>query len=89
MTLEIPVCEACGRAVFPERLLCPACGARAWRREPVAAGVLEAASQRGEVRVGAVRTPLGPLVIARVVGDVQPGDEAPLSADGNVPVAGA
>lgn len=41
------------------------------------------------MRVGAVRTPLGPLVIARVVGDGQPGDELPLSADGDVPVAGA
>jgi len=76
MTLEIPVCEACGRAVFPVR------------REPVDSGVLEAAAQRGEVRVGAVRTSLGPLVIARVVGDAQPGDEVPLSADGTVPVAG-
>lgn len=89
MTLEIPVCEACGRAVFPERLLCPACGGRAWRREPVAKGVLEAASQRGEVRIGAVRTPLGPLAITRLVGNAKPGDEVPLSADGTVPVAGA
>lgn len=89
MTLEIPVCEACGRAVFPERLLCPACGARTWRREPVAAGVLEVAAQRGEVRIGAVRTPLGPLAITRLVGDAEPGDEVPLSADGDVPVAGA
>lgn len=89
MTLEIPVCEACGRAVFPERLLCPACGARAWRREPVASGVLEAAAQRGEVRVGAVRTPLGPLAIARVVGTAAPGDEVSFSVDGEVPVAGA
>lgn len=89
MTLEIPVCEACGRAVFPERLLCPDCGARAWRHEPVASGVLEAAAERGDVRVGAVRTPLGPLAIVRVVGDAEPGDEVPLSADGGVPVAGA
>lgn len=89
MTLEIPVCEACGRAVFPDRLLCPACGARAWRREPVATGVLEAAAQRGDVRIGAVRTSLGPLAIVRLVGDAKPGDEVPLSADGDVPVAGA
>ncbi|MCC7250725.1 MAG: hypothetical protein IT540_02485 [Hyphomicrobium sp.] len=89
MTIEIPVCLACGRAVFPERLLCPACGARAWRREPVSSGILEGVAQRGDVRVGAVRTPLGPLVIARVVAAVEPGDETPLSADGDVPVAGA
>ena len=88
MTFELSVCNACGRAVFPERLLCPQCGAREWRREPVASGVLEAAAERGEVRVGAVRTPLGPLAIARLVSDAKPGDEVPLSADDEVPVAG-
>jgi len=89
MTLEIPVCEACGRAVFPQRLLCPACGARAWRRESVASGVLEAAADRGEVRVGVVRMPPGPLAIVRLVSDAQPGDEVMLSMDGEVPVASA
>lgn len=86
---EVYVCGACGRAVFPERLLCPGCGAREWRREPVETGTLEAAAERGEVRVGAVRTPLGPLAIARVEGDAEPGSEVRLSADGEVPLATA
>ncbi len=89
MTLEVPVCEACGRGAFPPRLLCPGCGARAWRCEPVASGVLESAAQRGDVQVGAVRLALGPLVIVRLVSTAQPGDEVRLSVDGEVPVAGA
>lgn len=86
MTLRIPVCASCGRAVFPQRLLCPACGGREWRAEPVERGVLEAAAER-EARVGAVRTPLGPLVIARVESDAAVGGIVTLDEDGDVPVA--
>lgn len=49
-------------------------------------GLLEAAAER-EVRVGAVRTPLGPLAIARVESDAKPGAEVTLDQDGDVPVA--
>jgi len=38
--------------------------------------VLEAVTARGDVRVGAVRTPLGPLVVAHVA----------LGEDGGIPV---
>ena len=89
MSLRVFVCDSCGRAVFPHRLLCPDCGGAGWRREPVDAGVLEAIADRGDGRIGAVRTPLGPLVIARVEGDLEPGAEVPLGEDGDVPVAGA
>lgn len=85
MSLRVPVCTACGRAVFPRRLLCPDCGGSEFRDEPVDTGVLEAASER-DARVGAVRTALGPLVIARVEGDAGLGDEVPLDEDGDVPV---
>ena len=88
MSLRVFVCEGCGRAVFPRRLLCPDCGVAAWRDEQVEGGVLEAVTARGDVRVGAVRTPLGPLVIARVEGEQQPGADVSLGEDGNVPVAG-
>jgi uncharacterized OB-fold protein len=88
MSLRVFVCEGCGRAVFPRRLLCPDCGGAAWRDEQVKAGVLEAVTARGAVRVGAVRTPLGPLVIARVEGEQQPGADVSLGEDGDVPVAG-
>ena len=87
MSLRVFVCGSCGRAVFPERLLCPDCGARAWREESVEFGVLEAVADRGEVRVGAVRTPLGPLAIARVDSNAGEGGEVSLDEDGEVPVA--
>ncbi len=89
MSFHVFVCEACGRAVFPRRLLCPQCGGRGWREEPVEGGVLEALADRGEVRLGAVRTTAGPLVIARVEGEgeAEPGAGVSLDADGDVPVA--
>ena len=86
MSLQVFVCAACDRAVFPRRLLCPDCGGAEWREEQVASGVLEAAAER-EVRVGAVRTPLGPLAVARIESDAEPGAEVILDQDGDVPVA--
>ena len=88
MSLRVFVCEACGRAVFPRRLLCPDCGGAEWRREAVEAGVLEAAADQGDVRIGAVRTALGPLVIARLEGEPQPGGDVSCREDGDIPVAG-
>lgn len=87
MSLKVPVCRSCGRAVFPERLLCPDCGARNWREEPVDSGVLESLADRGEVRVGIVRTALGPAAIVRVQGAAREGAEVLLEEDGGVPVA--
>lgn len=89
MSLQVFVCNSCGRAAFPQRLLCPFCGARDWREEPVESGVLEGLADRGEVRLGAVRTALGPLAIARVEGDAKEGAEVALDQDGEVPVARA
>lgn len=85
MSLNVPVCTACGRAAFPRRLLCPECGGAEWRDEPVDSGVVEAATER-DARVGAVRTRLGPLVIARLETDAGAGDEVALDQDGDVPV---
>ncbi len=89
MSLRIAVCGSCGSASFPPPFLCPACGAREWHEEQVATGTLEAVADRGEVRLGAVRLPQGPLAIARVEGDAQAGAEVELSEDGYVPVARA
>ena len=86
MSLGLFVCVSCGRAVFPRRLLCPDCGGSEWRREPVETGVLEVATERGDVGVGAVRTPLGPLVVARLEGESRPGGEVSFDEDGGVPV---
>ena len=87
MSLRVAVCGSCGNASFPPPYLCPRCGAREWREEQVESGTLEAVSDRGEVRVGAVRLPQGPVAIARVEGDAQAGAEVALSEDGDVPVA--
>jgi uncharacterized OB-fold protein len=89
VSLRIAVCGSCGSASFPPPFLCPACGAREWHEEQVATGTLEAVADRGEVRLGAVRLPQGPLAIARVEGDAQAGAEVELSEDGDVPVARA
>ena len=86
MTLTLFVCESCGRAVFPHRFLCPDCGGREWGTQPVEGGTLEAAAER-EVRVGAVRTALGPLAIARVETDALEGAEVSLDQEGDTPVA--
>ena len=87
MSFRVAVCGSCGQASFPPPYLCPRCGAREWREERVDSGTLEALADRGEVRLGAVRLPQGPLAIARVEGDVQTGAEVSLSEDGDVPVA--
>lgn len=89
MSLRVAVCGSCGQVSFPPPFLCPACGAREWREEQVARGVLEAVADRGETRLGTVRLEGGPVVIVRVEGSVQAGAEVVLSQDGDVPVAGA
>jgi len=89
VSLRAVTCGSCGRTSFPPPFLCPVCGAREWREEEVASGTLEAVADRGEVRLGAVRLPQGPLAIARVEGDAQVGAEVSLSEDGDVPVARA
>lgn len=89
MSLRVAVCGACGQASFPPPFLCPGCGAREWREEEVATGTLEAVSDRGEVRLGAVQLAQGPLAIARIEGDAQAGAEISLSEDGDVPVGRA
>jgi uncharacterized protein len=88
MSLHVFACASCGRAVFPRRLLCPDCGGSEWRPEAVEGGVLESVADQGDVRLGAVRTSLGPLVIARVESEQAAGAEVSLDADGDVPVAG-
>jgi uncharacterized OB-fold protein len=81
------VCEACGRAMFPRRLLCPECGGVEFRDEQVDTATLEDVADRGEVKLGVVRALSGPLLIARVEGDPQRGGEVSLDQDGEVPVA--
>ncbi|MHB1837478.1 MAG: PhlB family protein [Solirubrobacteraceae bacterium] len=87
MSLQTWRCGSCGRTAFPDRLLCPDCGARDWHEQPVDSGVLESVAQQGEVRIGIVRTPPGALAVVRVEGDAREGDQVTLAQDGEVPVA--
>jgi uncharacterized OB-fold protein len=87
VTFPIPVCATCGRAVFPPRVLCPQCGGREWRDEPVDGGVVERSTERDGTAIATVRTPLGPVLVARLLGDAAAGDAVVLDADGAVPVA--
>jgi uncharacterized OB-fold protein len=89
VSARVFVCESCGRAVFPRRLLCPDCGGRGFRDEQVETATLEDFSDRGEVKLGAVRAPSGPLLIARVEGVPKRGGKVSLDEDGDVPVARA
>ena len=87
MSLTVPVCTACGAAVFPPRALCPRCGAREWRAEPVESGVIVGVTERDGTRIAAVRTPLGPVVVVRLLAHAHAGDGVALSMIRSVPTA--
>ncbi len=89
MTFRIPVCAACAAAVFPPRLLCPRCGGAEWREEAVEQGVLEGRTERNGTGIGAVRTPLGPVVVVRLEGEAAAGDTVSLDDENGVPTARA
>jgi uncharacterized protein len=91
--VPICICGACGHAVFPPRLLCPGCGASEWREEVAERGVVEEVTEalfrvRSEPvtrRLASVRTEVGPVVIARLLDDAEPGAAVSLAlSDGAV-----
>jgi uncharacterized protein len=79
--LEVQRCEACGVALFPDRLRCPTCGGPPAQRVPAGPGRVEEQTQvrraqgqgPGAVRLGSVRLDAGPVVIARLREDVGAG----------------
>jgi uncharacterized OB-fold protein len=87
VSFPIPICGACGAAVFPPRALCPRCGGRAWREERVDTAVVEHTTERDGTAIATVRTSLGPLLVTRLLGNANRGDVVGLDADGAVPVA--
>jgi uncharacterized protein len=90
MSIPVQVCDACGHAVFPERVLCPRCGSRDWHAVEAAGGVAaEVTTHRAGGRVASVATSLGPVVIARAAPGVVPGTEVDLELEGGAPVATA
>lgn len=89
MSLRVPVCTTCGLAVFPPRPLCPRCAGAGWRDEPVESGVIDGITSRDGTLIAAVRTPLGPIVVARLRTEARTGDAVSLGQDGSVPTASA
>jgi uncharacterized OB-fold protein len=87
VTFLLPVCASCGHAVFPSRVLCPACGGTGWETREAAGGVAEQVTAWNGVGVAAVRTDLGPVVVARALAGVDAGGAVELAADGGVPIA--
>jgi uncharacterized OB-fold protein len=87
MSARISVCDDCGKALFPPRLLCPRCGSPAFHEAPVHEGTLEDLGDRGGVVVGMVRVSQGPILIARVLGQPRRGQVVSLDRDGDIPVA--
>jgi uncharacterized OB-fold protein len=87
MSLPVPVCTVCGTAAFPPRALCPRCASAQWRDEPVDAGVVEGVTCRDGTLIAAVRTPLGPLVVVRLVSAARSGDSVSVDLVRSVPTA--
>lgn len=86
--LLVQVCDRCGHAVFPVRVLCPRCGSRDWHEIVAAGGVAEQVTTHREAgRIASVATDAGPIVIARAKKGVQPGSPVALELDGGAPVA--
>jgi uncharacterized OB-fold protein len=81
--LMVAICEQCGHAAHPPRILCPVCAGSAWRLERAGPGVLEEVTRlrrdpesdgRDGQRLAAVRLRRGPRVIACVPTGVETGD---------------
>jgi uncharacterized OB-fold protein len=87
VSFAIPVCTACGAAAFPPRVLCARCGNREWRDAFVDGGAVERTTERDATDIASVRTPLGPLLVVRLLRAAAPGQAVVLDADGDVPVA--
>ena len=74
-------CADCGRLAFPAPLVCHRCGSASWHSSRIDTGVVEeiapvrhaVGGAAGSVTVASVRLEGGPVVVARVVGAVEPG----------------
>lgn len=89
--LAVSVCRACGRTLFPSRVLCPGCGGASWRREPAEEGVVEEVTVAGDaggapVRLATVRLDSGPVVVAGLGDELGPGARVQLVAVAGAPV---
>lgn len=92
--LRVGVCTACGRCVFPRRLLCPECGSAEWVERATAGGVVEETTvlrrvpgaDVAPVAIGTVRLDEGPVVVARLDGPAT-GARVGVHSESGAPVA--
>lgn len=88
--LRVQVCDACGHAVFPRRVLCPRCGTREWHEAPAGPGTVEqVTTHRAGGHIASVALVAGPVVVARAGDDLAAGTRVTLVDDGGAPVASA
>lgn len=92
----VSVCLRCGYVAFPERLLCPHCGEGRWKPREAREGIVESHTRlhrapgrdyRPPMAIALVRVPDGPLVVARLEGEVAAGRVVTLAVEGGAPVA--
>jgi uncharacterized OB-fold protein len=88
--LRVQVCDACGHAVFPRRVLCPRCGAREWHEAPAGPGTVEqVTTHRAGGHIASVALLAGPVVVARAGENLVAGAGVTLEDEGGAPVAHA
>ena len=85
MSISVPVCAACGAAVFPPRAVCPNCGGLEWDANESDFGTVEEVTESGGVRIATVRADLGPILIALLERTAAIGDIVKLDLVGREP----
>jgi uncharacterized OB-fold protein len=90
--VELSVCESCHAGYFPHRLICPNCGAGAWRLERERCGTVEETTTVHR-RVGAdsapsvlatIRLDGGQRVVARLTQSLPRGSRVALTQTGGL-----
>ena len=80
-SFAVPVCTACGHAIWPPRPLCPRCGCTSFEQRAVTTGVIEEWTAGAEHSLASVRTQAGPVAIARLVREAPAGTTVELCWD--------
>lgn len=72
MGIEMQRCIDCAQAVFPPRSMCPHCHSDVFAPATASRGAIEETTlQSGSppILFGSIRTDLGPIVVAEIVGE--------------------
>jgi uncharacterized OB-fold protein len=79
--VSVAACAGCGRLAFPAPVVCHRCGSATWGPRRLERGIVEELAQvchaaggaSGDVVIASVRLDGGPVVVARLAGDVEAG----------------